>query len=345
MKTNFKIQLDWLEIAYYDNATFRNALNQINDIYRFENEEGFCYCTLERISPFGKYEHVFAIKVFHSEEESDVIIGKLYYGSYNRFCQDIYVRFENKVLYRKDLMAYRFGITDVFGLKFKGCRHIDLALDTDAPILNRFMRYYRAYEDYALIVNDEEVRNENDEVDAILHLKTGSRKKPYQNHSFQIVNSDSSLKTKCYDKQAELEKSEKNYIAESYSNWKRVFRIEISLSCQKQIMKIIDKWISEQYIKNRMSHDTELERYSNFLCSLGCSADDIDSIIKESNEREIHVRREEYAEKMMSLIDDERFLSKLFEEALYKSVHFRERRTRKILPLFPLLFQPITRKK
>ncbi len=179
--------LDLLVMAYNRNEELMNLLSkvEVGGSKSYVNEYGVEEFYLMRLEPHGKYQYVFSI-VVNDGEDRWVRFGLLYFGAFSKFLQQIYIRVDNEVLYNDNLLAYRFGLEMRLGLEFRNFKQIDVAFDTELNIPYRFMKYYKNFEDYALIVNRKECKNEEEVLEELFHIKKGSRKRPYKEHGCDL---------------------------------------------------------------------------------------------------------------------------------------------------------------
>ena len=114
---------------------------------------------------------------------------------------------------------------------------IDIALDLNINIVRRFYRLYRD-EAYSLVVLNKRYKDLDEVVREVLHVATGTRKRPLKNRSFYIESKDKSLALRCYNKSAELAESSKDYIP-NVSGKLPMYRLEVSLANHKNIAKTL----------------------------------------------------------------------------------------------------------
>lgn len=76
----------------------------------------------------------------------------------------------------------------------------------------------------------------------VLHIAGDTtRQRPFAHHTPVIKNADGSMLMRAYDKGKEIdEESGKEYIREK-AGFKKLYRIEVSLSCHKVIKKMLNK--------------------------------------------------------------------------------------------------------
>lgn len=232
---NYNISLDKLEITYQASQQVRDALATIKES-KVINE-----ITIERVEEPKHYQYEFFLygKDYDTERgEYNRAIGVLYFGSPNKNRQHIYINYNNAALYDTYLLASRFYVEDALNLHFYRVSKIDIALDLNRNVITRFYRLYRD-EAYSLVILNKRYKDLDESVKEVLHISTGTRKRPFKNRSFYIENKDKSLALRCYNKSVELSESEKEYIP-NVSGKLPMYRLEVSLANHKNIAKTLN---------------------------------------------------------------------------------------------------------
>lgn len=236
MKTlKYNISLDKLEITYQGKQEVRDALAAIKESMVI-NE-----ITVVRVEMPKHYQYEFLLfgKDYTDERgEFERPIGVLYFGSVNQNRPHIYINYHNAVLYDEFMLATRFYVEEALGLEYLRVSKIDIALDLNRNIVSRFYRLYRD-EAYSLVILNKKYKGIDESVKEVLHISTGTRKRPFKNRSFFIENKDKSLGLRCYNKSEELTESEKDYIP-NVSGKLPMYRLEVSLRNHKNIAKTLD---------------------------------------------------------------------------------------------------------
>ena len=230
----FNISLDKLEITYQGSQRVRDGLADIKES-KVMNE-----ITIRRVEKPKHYLHEFLLfgKDFTDERgEYERPIGVLYFGSHNENRPHIYINYHNAVLYDAYMLASRFYVEEALGLDYLRVSKIDIALDLNRNIVSRFYRLYRD-EAYSLVILNKRYKDIDESVKEVLHISTGTRKRPFKNRSFFIENKDKSLGLRCYNKSEELTESEKDYIP-NVSGKLPMYRLEVSLGNHKNIAKTL----------------------------------------------------------------------------------------------------------
>lgn len=232
----YNISLDKLEITYQGGQQARDALAAINES-KVMNE-----ITVVRVEKPKHYQHEFLLycKDFNDKRgEYKQPIGMLYFGSVNQNRPYIYINYHNAVLYDEFMLASRFYVEEALGLEYLRVSKIDIALDLNRNIVRRFYCLYQD-EAYSLVILNKRYKGIDESVKEVLHISTGTRKRPFKNRSFFIANKDKSLGLRCYNKSEELTESEKDYIP-NVSGKLPMYRLEVSLRNHKNIAKTLDQ--------------------------------------------------------------------------------------------------------
>lgn len=231
------INLDRLELTYESNESLKLVLSDT------EVSE-FAFGNLRLLREQSRlYTHEFLIMGTDYDEEhgeAERPIGTLYFGSPNPNRQYIYLLFENAALYDEYLLASRFYVESVLGLDFLRVSKIDVAVDFNFNVVNRFYRLFKD-PDYDLIINGKKVADIRTTIPDVLHIagKT-NRKRPFAHHMPVVKNANGSMLMRAYDKSKEIEEdSGKEYIREK-AGFNRLYRLEVSLGSHKVVKKVLD---------------------------------------------------------------------------------------------------------
>lgn len=232
----YNISLDKLEITYQASQQVRDALATIEES-KVINE-----ITVVRIEKPQHYQHEFLLfGKDYSVERGEYVraIGVLFFGSVNENRKHIYISYNNAALYDTYMLATRFYVEAALGLEFYRVSKLDIALDLNRNVITRFYRLYRD-ETYSLVILNKCYKDLDESVKEVLHISTGTRKRPFKNRTFYIENKDKSLALRCYNKTAELSESEKEYIP-NVSGKLPMYRLEVSLANHKNIAKSLSQ--------------------------------------------------------------------------------------------------------
>ncbi len=256
MKYSFTINLDRLELTYEKNEPLQTKLSDTT-----KNEFEFDSLWLIR-EQCKYYSNEFSIWGSDYDEQLDIVerrIGKLHFGSPNPNRPYIYLVYDNAALYSDYLLASRFYVEEALGLVFMRVSKIDVAVDFNFNVVNSFYRLFKN-PNYDLIVNGEKVKGMKCTVRDVLHIAGDTtRQSPFAHHTPVIKNADGSMLMRAYDKGKEIdEESGKEYIREK-SGFKKLYRIEVSLSCHKVIKKMLNKLgMTDEELYARLQHEKTL---------------------------------------------------------------------------------------
>lgn len=234
----YAINIDRLEITYLASDELKEYLSN-----KECNEYYFDSITLRRCE-CRNYENEFAIISTDLDKEHGTYercIGHLHFGSPNPNRQNVYVLYENDVLYSKKWLAVRFYIEEALGLEFKQISKLDIATDFNFNISRRF---YQVYKDgnLDLIINGKKIHGLDIMVRDVVHI-TGNttRKRPFANPTPVVKNADGSLKLKVYNKGKEInETSGKEYVKDA-TGFTRLWRLEVSCGNHKTLKSVLDR--------------------------------------------------------------------------------------------------------
>ena len=141
MKTNYRLTIDKLEVTYRATEETREFLSGIDTLT--DKQQTFI---LKRIANNkGTYKHYFIVQYATGYNDAIgwtyEILGTLYWGSYNQNRQQFYFEFENKAHYT-DGFAYAclHYITSYIGLEYYQVSKLDLAWDCNRDIVKQIYR-------------------------------------------------------------------------------------------------------------------------------------------------------------------------------------------------------------
>lgn len=262
-KIKFNISLDKLEITYQASQQVKEYLATIEES-KVINE-----ITVVRVEKPQHYQHEFLLygKDYNVERGEYVrAIGVLFFGSLNENRQHIYISYNNAALYDTYLLAARFYVEAALGLEFYRVSKLDIALDLNVNVVRRFYRLYRD-EAYTFVILNRRYKDLDEIVKEVLHVATGTRKRPLKNRSFYIESKDKSLALRCYNKSVELAESNKDYIP-TLSDKRPMYRLEVSLANHKNIAKTLALLgvCDAEEVYNKLQDDNLL--FSLFLTTL-----------------------------------------------------------------------------
>ena len=124
-------------------------------------------------------------------------------------------------------------IEQAINLKFLRISKLHISLDCNKNLINGFYRLLKNRE-VDFIINNRKVESMDEEIDSLLHVSTGSRKKIHKNKSFYIANSEKDLELNGYDKSKELLETGKQYIIDNIG-FSKIYRFEVRMNNYKMV--------------------------------------------------------------------------------------------------------------
>ena len=207
------LNVDRLELSYNLDYECKSKLESITEL-------SFSNFTLIRKNNDSNYRNNFDIILGDSG-----LFGTLYFGSYNVNRQKIYISVDNRILYSNDLYILS-DIESKLNLELYSISKLDLALDFNYNIINKFYRLLKCEEFEFIILNKK--YSINDEISSLLNVSTGTRKNIHLFKSFYINNKEKGLSLSAYNKLKEIKDNDntKSYISDLI-NSDKIFRLEI----------------------------------------------------------------------------------------------------------------------
>ena len=253
--------IDSLEITYELNDNIKTFFNSIDKSKQFYDIE------IIRTNKFENYKYTFDILV-PEYENNNIIMKKyatIYFGSYCKFRQHLYLKIENEQLYKGNLIILDY-IEEIFELNVINDSYIELAVDVDYDIVSKFYRLLKN-KNYTLKILRNLYNDMNEEITDILHISKGTRNNPYKFKSFYIENKEKGLKLVCYDKSKEIldNNNEKHYIKELYG-FDNIYRLEIRVHHKMLKDTLNTMKISDLYLHNNLlNKDFLFDIYINLM--------------------------------------------------------------------------------
>ena len=185
--------------------------------------------------------------------EANHIVAYFYHGRYGDDSDYVWVKIENRVLYKHiQLQTLINDIQTTFPLVFNNFTRIDLAKDFAKNTVYAIKRLMRT-PDIKTIINGKVKKDRNEIIEGYIttYQSTLTRVK---NPSLRICQAEAvNNKTKgvtmqAYNKKAELDNSNKEYILEFYDNPKTLHRLEVRLNSDE---------IRDYYKKQRQQQTVE----------------------------------------------------------------------------------------
>lgn len=134
-------------------------------------------------------------------------------------------------------MAGLSYIEQALHLSYYRISKLDICLDTNVNVINRFYRLLKD-ESQTLIINNKVINDRYAIITKLIHYSTGSLKNVRRNKSFIIKGNE--IELVAYNKLNEIENiSKKEYIKENLQMDKKIYRLEVRFSNFKQIKKAL----------------------------------------------------------------------------------------------------------
>lgn len=245
-----RLIIDKLEITFENN-------DKVQDVLNFKDEIETEHFHLIRNKKDSNYRINFDIYFFDGYK-----FGNLYYGSYNINRQKIYLMVSNEIFYLNQLNLIISFQTEL-NLVFNQISRIDLALDCNINVVNKFYKLLKNEDLEIIILNKSYALNEN--INDILHLSTGTRNNIHKFKSFYIQNKEKGLILNCYDKRKEIldNNNSKSYILNDF-NYKNVFRIEVRTNHHLLIDSLNKIGFTDEYLYYIITNSITDELYLLF---------------------------------------------------------------------------------
>ena len=224
MEVKYKFNIDKYEITYTCHEQWRLHLSQIAKQASFGENGDVVLIRIENTV----YENSFEVHC------SNLFVGTLLFGSYNKNRPYIYLSVNNEILY--SCVAGLSYIEQALHLEYFRVSKLDICMDTNLNFINRFYRLLKD-ENVTLVLNNDKIIDRNQVINKIVHFSSGSLKNIRKIKSFSIKGNEIELFG--YDKTAELAKSNKEYIKENLGFTNKIFRLEIRIINAKQIRKAL----------------------------------------------------------------------------------------------------------
>lgn len=220
------LHIDKLEITYlltHEIIELINGKDDIIDYYDFrlekdkDNKEyAVCYnIIIETLNDSNGYDKT--------------LFGKISYGTYNPYRNQLYINIDNKIFYKDDdiLIGAISIIEQTLHLEYMALSKLDFALDVEKDIIKVFYNLIKK-DDITPIILNKKITDKDEEIKQLLHMATGTRSHPYLYKSFYIGNKEGGLTLACYNKTKEIIDNgyKKEYIIKK-DGFKRIYRLEI----------------------------------------------------------------------------------------------------------------------
>lgn len=228
----YAYHVDKLELTYYLSVELQKKLKTIEhneeiDVngWRLQRQD-----LKDGLSKF--YTHVYIVW-----SPGGKFLGKFYFGTISPHRQEMYLLVRNKILYVAFQLVFEFE--EDIHKHYKNFRHrrvskLDIALDTDRNIINRYMYTLRDNR-LTLIVNGKKVKDRDAELRNQFIIYQGSLNDPKRYGEF-VIKGYRNIAMKGYNKSHEIESNdfEKEYIQKAVGFYP-IYRIEISFPTYETI--------------------------------------------------------------------------------------------------------------
>lgn len=271
-----EINIDKLKLCY--STSKENIFSLINSvgIITFEN---FKLCAIKPIPP---HRHSYNIQILFTNTDSIdwLNFGKLHLGKSDdtnesiteKSDEKVWIELYNEVLYTKLYNNINLNIvggilgymTNALSLSFNNCTRLDIAIDTTLNLPKLIYKNIKN-KDFVPIINGKAYLEAKKEIPNLL-IYYGTNRERLINMALYIKSSDKNFEFNCYNKGAELLKTNKSYIKEFQNMPDNFYRAEIRL---KNIA--IREFFNFQNGQGKYSNHDNLEDYilqKDFLISL-----------------------------------------------------------------------------
>jgi len=191
--------------------------------------------------------------------------GKIYYGSYDYFKNQLYISVNNEILYRSEL-SYLYYIEETLNLKFMNINKIDFAFDVNYNVINKFIKLIKD-KNFDFVILNKKITDMKQEMNELLFISKGTRENLQKHKSIYIQNKERGLSLCIYNKLKEIEdnKNEKQYILDELK-FTPIYRIEV-----RTIYHILKDTLiklnitNEDLYYNLLNKEKLFEIYNNLL--------------------------------------------------------------------------------
>lgn len=250
-KNKLYLNIDKLEITYLLTEQIAQIINGKDEVIEYYDFR------LEKDKDNKEYAVCYNIIIETSNGGcgyNETSFGKISYGTYNPCRQQLYINIDNKILYEDgDILIGAISIIEqTLHLEFMGLPKLDFALDTEKDIIKVFYNLIKRDDIIPIILNKKR-ENKDEEINELLHMATGTRRKPYLHKSFYIKNKEGGLRLNCYDKTKEIidNGNKKDYIIKK-NGFEKIYRLEIR-TIRHTLKDTLDKLsISEEELYRRL---------------------------------------------------------------------------------------------
>ena len=223
--------IDELRICYIADPLLLDDLSHV-EVGKFRE---FAPFTVYRVSG-DRFEYTFSICIGDVEAREEV--GLFKYGRYgaedSTFC---YLKVVNSVLYDQRRLKQVLSFPTLLGLVFNNFTAIDIAIDHSKNVSSIIKRMMRNPE-VDTILNGKKIQDRRKRIPGVtIDYSTSLNRLKCPTITIRqakaIKNKENGITVQSYDKKAEVEGSEKEYILDYYNDPRYLFRLEVRLHYQE----------------------------------------------------------------------------------------------------------------
>lgn len=253
-KYKFAYHVDKLEVTYYLSMSLKSTLEKVEENKNIEIN-GYKFTRIKSRT----YEYTYQVGTIF-----DTILGTFFFGSNNTNRSDMYLYVDNRILYEG--LSFIYDFEKCVKLYFKQISKLDICLDTEKKIINRF--YSSLHDpDLTFVINGKKITDRTKRLTNLLHMSTGSMKNIRIDKALVIHGNN--ISCRAYNKGLEVEESSrKDYIRETL-DMNDIYRFEVSFSNHRSLLdqlKCASTLLSEKELYNGLSDEGVLgELFNNAM--------------------------------------------------------------------------------
>ncbi len=252
----YQVAIDALEITYTTTDEVKNYFSSGDSTYRIQDGSLWLQRSESR---YYKNEFIIWCRDYNEERgEFNRIYGYLRFGSFNPNRQNVYITYENAVLYDDSMVGARFYVEQALNLEFKQISKIDIAVDFNFNVERHLIRQYKDT-NYQLIVNGS-IADDKCVYGVGFLSWWNPRNRLFANPQMLVKDDKSTLTMKTYNKKKEIEQeSNKFYIQEKNGFQSVMYRIEITCKNHKKLAKTLTALeMSDEYLYTMLNDENTL---------------------------------------------------------------------------------------
>lgn len=290
-KRKTRFNLDRLRISYLQPAWLWDSVKDYPKDHQFvRGEDSCCTCKVTE-EYFDRQGTRKAIDVEMRNTITDALLGTFHFNDGREFDGLCFFDVDNAALYDDFSTAYVDMAAIGFSLVPYSLTQVDVALDTNFPVLPRLMLHVKDTDNLDMIVNDRAVTDATQTIENCVEVYGRSRSSRQRVPSLYFSQS-MGLKMRVYNKAAEVSISGKEYITASngFSGWR---------------LEVVCKW-------------QDFQKWLNYVNTSGASHIN-EAWKKQTNEEDKH-----YLGRSIGFLNDEAYKQALWTYCANRLVHFRE---------------------